>query len=581
MSILKIDHLKKSFGDKVVLNDISLSVDHPGLYLLYGVSGCGKTTLLHMIAGFMKPDSGSVMIQEDIQPAYSFQESELLPDFTVKENIELVQRFHSEKVDIDTIVQELNIAHLMQRYPHECSQGQKNRIALARALSKKAPLILVDEPTEALDEDNRNRVKRLLQQEAQNSVVIAVTHDREWIESAHASVYELKYQRLTCIRSNETKETLKPSIPKITDNSFLQNIMKRIMKLSMKINGWLFLLLSMLITILSILPSFLFSYEYRNQSLNADVIYIDRGFSQTKFSYSEAEVIPSFDTLPFKGKRYKIRLYPLIENTAKLPITGKDKVNGYEIIINQNTAAVLAEAQGVETDELLNQTIAVPFRLRGTEYYTDMKIVGMIEETAVGEQMQIYYHKPTIDSHFQKLFSKNELLEQAELYMLKVEEADVVSTYQEIQQSYPHFTLYNSMIYEHDARIMNFERYQIVYYIIFAVFYCFSVLFYLYYQIKEMNVYMAQYVTLHICGVKESMLANNYRVIKWLHHIKIALLPVVFLSVSNYFVDMSIILLTLLLLFIVCMPMIMILLMSLRLKKSSFSAVLQRDKDQK
>lgn len=581
MSVLSIKNVKKSFDDKLVLNDINLAVDNPGLYLLYGTSGCGKTTLLHIIAGFMKPDSGSVIIRENTEIAYSFQDSELLPDFTVAENIELANQLHAEDKDINPMIQELNIAHLMKRYPHECSQGQKNRIALARALCMDAPILLVDEPTEALDADNRSRVKKLLQQAAETHIVIAVTHDREWIESADASVYELKYQKLTCIRSCKHHEALSLTAPKEVNQTILHKTMKRIMKQRMQTNGRLILLLSIILVILALLPNVLFSEEYRKGSLNANIIYIDRGFSKTAFSDQDAEVIPAFDSLPVETKRYKIRLYPYRENTAKLAINGKSTISGYEIIINQNTAEAIAQAQNIDVQQLLNQTLSVPFRLYGSEYFLDMKIVGIIQESDVAEQMQIYYYKPAVDAYLQTLYPKEQLIEDANVYMLEVPENEVVSTYENIQASYPGFELYNSMIYEHDSRIANFKSYRIIYTIINAVFICCTSLFYLYYQMKEMNAYLAQFVILHMCGVKESLLAKQYRRIKWRHHIGTAALSMILLLAGAYVIDVSELMLTASIGAILFIPLIAVLFISLRVKKASFGIVLQKDKDQK
>lgn len=581
MSILSVNNVKKSFKDKVVLNDINFTAETPGLYLLYGTSGCGKTTLLHIIAGFMKPDSGSVTILENAETAYSFQDSELLPQFTVAENIELANRLHAENPDTDAIVQELNIAHLMKRYPHECSQGQKNRIALARALCMNAPILLVDEPTEALDADNRDRVKKLLQHASKTHIVIAVTHDREWIENAQATVYELKYQKLTCIRSAKQSETMKLTQPKTIDHSFLHQTMKRIMKQTMCTNGWLFLLLSLFLVLLTVLPTFLFSEEYRNQSLNANVIYVDRGFSRTPFSFGEAKEIPAFDSMPIENKRYKVRLYPYPRHHMELPVNGKQTISDYEILINQNTAEMLAKTQGIETQDLLNQKLSVPFRIYGNDYYLDMKIVGVIQEKSVAEQMHIYYHQPSVDAYLESLFPKEDLIENANLYMLEVTENDVVTTYEEIQKSYPNFTLYNSMIYEHDIRIENFAAFRMIYYIITAVFICCSVFAYIYYQIKEMNVYLAQYVILHMCGVKEALLAKQYCRIKWIHHIKTILLSMMILFGLTICIDVSQILWIGTVLSVLCIPMLTIPMISLRVKKTSFGAILQKDKDQK
>jgi len=581
MNVLTVKNIKKSFGDKLVLDDINFTVEHPGLYLLYGTSGGGKTTLLHIIAGFMKPDEGSVTVFENTEIAYSFQDSELLPDFTVAENIALADQLHANPSQTEQIVRELNIAHLTDRYPHECSQGQKNRIALARALCMDAPILLVDEPTEALDADNRNRVKKLLQQAAETHIVIAVTHDREWIESAEACVYELKYQKLTCIRTCEHHNTLSSTSSSVLHRPFLQATMKRIMKPRMEANRWLFLLLSIFLVVLTLLPSVLFSEEYRKESLNANVIYVDRGYSKTAFSYREAEVIPAFDTLPVKTKRYKIRLYPYRENTANLTVEGKQNISGYEIIINQNTAEAIAQAQEVNAQQLLNQTLSVPFRLYGSEYCVDMKIVGIIQENDVAEQMQIYYYKPAIDAYLQTLYPKEELIEDANIYMLEVPENEVISTYENLQASYPSFDLYNSMIYEHDTRVEHFAKYQIIYYIITAVFICCTSLFYIYYQMKEMNAYLAQFVILHMCGVKEALLARQYRTIKWLHQLKLSLLSVILLYAGNYYLDVSGVLLAVTTMTILGIPMLAILFISFRIKKTSFSAALQKDKDQK
>ncbi len=580
MGVVEISHVKKTFGDKVLLDDISLSCNSCGLYLIYGASGCGKTTLLHLIAGFIKPDGGSITLPKHCQLAYSFQDSELLPDFTVAETIAMANTLHYGKAEIDKIVSVLGIGDLMKRYPHECSQGQKNRIALARALCMNADVLLVDEPTEALDRQNRRQVKQLLEEAVKTRIVLVVTHDREWIADQQAAVYEMKYQKLTCIKEQKQKRDIEIVQKTSVNCSFLSAIMKRIMNKRMKQTGYLFFLLSLIMILLSALPPILFPNEYRTHILNANMIYIDRAYSPNKVSYQNSKPIYSYDSLKLKNKRYDVRIYPYVDNTDAVILQGKTTLADREIWMNQNTAALFIREKGISEQELLNQSLTVPFIVGGELHNIDMKIVGIVQEDDAGEQMQLYYNKPTLDTYFKTVYPETVIEENANLYMLEADENEVVSVYEALQTAYPKFSFYNSMIYEHDMRVHDHKLFQLLYYAMFTVFFISNLLFYLYYQLKEMNVFLPQFAVVHMCGADTSLIAKCYRKLKRRYQLIVSILMLLLLLTIACFVDFPLYM-QLAALIVLFFPFITIPLISLRIQKASFGKALQKDKDQK
>lgn len=166
--------------------------------LLLGESGCGKTTLLHILAGLRKADSGDVQINGQSLNALKdaqldafrgqnlgivFQQAHLLKALTVRENLLAAQYFaHKTQADeayLKELLETLNVAHRMHAYPSELSLGEQQRVAIARALVNKPSLIFADEPTSSLDDKNCHEVVKLLleQSRARNAALVIVTHD--------------------------------------------------------------------------------------------------------------------------------------------------------------------------------------------------------------------------------------------------------------------------------------------------------------------------------------------------------------------------------------------------------------------
>ena len=196
MAGLILSSLQKSLSKDVTLfRDFSLTVDEGELLVLLGHSGCGKTTLLRMIAGLETQFSGEIQWQGKVMNAlpperrhmgFMTQSASLFPHMTVKENIGFALRVNSASTGIqaqrvEEIAQDLALTPLLERYPSQLSGGQKQRVALARCLAQNTRLLLMDEPLSSLDFEARTQIRSLIKrvQKEQGVTCIYVTHDQE------------------------------------------------------------------------------------------------------------------------------------------------------------------------------------------------------------------------------------------------------------------------------------------------------------------------------------------------------------------------------------------------------------------
>ena len=194
MALLEIRNLHRRFGDHVVVDDISLSVEAGEFFTLLGPSGCGKTTLLRMIAGFDAPDAGQILLDgadlagvppEQRAVRTVFQNYALFPHMTVAQNIgfplEMANTPKAQiKGKIDEALEDVRLTGFASRYPHELSGGQRQRVAVARALVTHPKLLLLDEPLSALDAQLREQmqIELINLQKEVGITFIYVTHDQ-------------------------------------------------------------------------------------------------------------------------------------------------------------------------------------------------------------------------------------------------------------------------------------------------------------------------------------------------------------------------------------------------------------------
>lgn len=175
-----IDKLSKRYEEKVVLNNFSTFFSDRGIVCLFGPSGCGKTTLLNIISGLQKSDSGEISGFGGKRISFMFQEDRLLPWLSAIDNVKLVM--DKDNPQSQTALEYLAMVGLKDEalsYPSELSGGMNRRVSLARTFAYGGDVYLLDEPFKGLDivlkEQLIDNVKKL----GTNALVIIVTHDME------------------------------------------------------------------------------------------------------------------------------------------------------------------------------------------------------------------------------------------------------------------------------------------------------------------------------------------------------------------------------------------------------------------
>jgi thiamine transport system ATP-binding protein len=191
--VLKVTHLSVSYGKEKILTDVSLTVPTGSTTAIVGPSGSGKSTLLHAICGLIPIDAGQVFLDEiDITstPAHRrniglvSQSGDLFPTMTVRDNIEFGLRMDkadaaTRKLRSDFLLDLISLTDYGKRMPDTLSGGQSRRVAVARALARKPPLLVMDEPLTGLDaethDDLATDMKRLIADTGTTAII--VTHD--------------------------------------------------------------------------------------------------------------------------------------------------------------------------------------------------------------------------------------------------------------------------------------------------------------------------------------------------------------------------------------------------------------------
>ena len=192
--MLELKNISKKFKDRQILSDFNLTVEENKILAIVGPSGGGKTTLLRMLAGLEKIDSGEIIYNGESLPidelekrnllGFVFQDFQLFPHLTVLENLVLspIKTMNMEKNDAE-----------INNYPTSLSGGQKQRVALARAMMINPKIIGYDEPTSALDPELRLEVEKLILKNRELGITqIVVTHDLQFAENIADSILKVE-----------------------------------------------------------------------------------------------------------------------------------------------------------------------------------------------------------------------------------------------------------------------------------------------------------------------------------------------------------------------------------------------------
>lgn len=209
--MIEVSGINKSFGKLQVLKDINLNIKQGEIVSIVGASGAGKTTLLQIIGTLSRPDSGSITYNglrvdnigdkklsqfRNKSIGFVFQFHQLLPEFTALENI-MIPAFIAKKNEKESeqeakaLLDMMGLSNRANHKPSELSGGEKQRIAVARALINKPTIILADEPSGSLDTENKEELHHLffrLRDEIGQTFVI-VTHDEQLASTTDRTIY--------------------------------------------------------------------------------------------------------------------------------------------------------------------------------------------------------------------------------------------------------------------------------------------------------------------------------------------------------------------------------------------------------
>lgn len=209
--MMKASGIEKSYNDEKVLKGVSLEIQAGEFVSIMGESGSGKSTLLSILGGFLAPDAGQVTWWgEDVstfsdnrlaqirstEVGFVFQSFRLIPTLTVQDNLYLPATL-GKKMSQNTreyvaeLVEELNLSGLLKKYPTQLSGGQCQRVAIVRALAYKPSLVILDEPTGALDSSMEEKVMALLSRvnRVYGTAIVQVTHSKKVADYGNRIIY--------------------------------------------------------------------------------------------------------------------------------------------------------------------------------------------------------------------------------------------------------------------------------------------------------------------------------------------------------------------------------------------------------
>ncbi|WP_286949930.1 ATP-binding cassette domain-containing protein [Exiguobacterium sp. UBA4551] len=193
MMSINVNNVSFSYGNQEILNDFSLEIQKPGIYSLFGKSGCGKTTLINILSLIQAPTQGEVVLfkqtldfsnKEKIdearkQIAYFFQDLNLIEALTVRENLEIISLINHQSIDEERLKrysEKIGMSKKLDVPVNNLSGGERQRAAFLKVMIFEYKLILLDEPTNNLDKENIEMIMDLLKEIKSDKIILIVTH---------------------------------------------------------------------------------------------------------------------------------------------------------------------------------------------------------------------------------------------------------------------------------------------------------------------------------------------------------------------------------------------------------------------
>lgn len=491
--MIKIKDAKKVFKDAVIFNHLNFEIHEPGLYIIQGESGSGKSTFLNILAGFESFDNGEISVNNNLSTI--FQNYELINELTVQENILLTKKeFNKEEL---ILLEKLGIKEILNYYPNECSGGQQQRVGIARSLLLDPNIILCDEPTESLDIANKHIVMQLLKELSKQKVVIVATHDQKMIDEYADCCFKIEDK-------NIVKENDYHSCDSIVDYPMQKATPKEISYFVNKILHKKTLVASLFLVLLLVIVQGLFIFEkkmfYVAETLNAvnvNQLYVDVNsdtFDFSKLDINKENLTPilKFRNIVVDSQSINCKIYPYVDNDLEL---NGEKPQGNTIIINQNVAEKIDGAIGKE--------ISMNYFISSLSKSMNFKISGIINEKD-SNSLSVYYDLNYVNQEMNtlKMLDGNTQLQYIQkfgtYYVYPTSYESLAHYYQkasEVKNVFLSNTLY-------DERV-EFREMMLVYQLLFTIFEVLIligiIIFMTIYIIRDTNHYLS------ICSILVSM----------------------------------------------------------------------------
>lgn len=202
MLVIKIENLSKSFGEKKLFEGLNETIEDGSFIVVSGKSGCGKSTFLNILGNLEKYDTGRILIDDvEIEKigharylrdyvSFLFQNFALIENKTVKQNLSIIKKKNRSGISIKEALERVGMLDKLNTKVYKLSGGEQQRVALARVLLKKSKMVLADEPTGSLDEENARIVIDILKKlSEEGKTVIMVSHNKEFLKEANKVIY--------------------------------------------------------------------------------------------------------------------------------------------------------------------------------------------------------------------------------------------------------------------------------------------------------------------------------------------------------------------------------------------------------
>ena len=193
--MISFRNVSVKYDDKYIISDLSLDFPEKGAVCLFAPSGSGKTTILRLLSGLLKPSSGRISGLQGKKLALLFQENRLLPQLSALENLKLIlpkERQHEALLWLE----KMGLADSAHKTPLQMSGGMNRRLAIARTLAYGGDVYLLDEPFQGLDEATLRQTMAVVREAVADSLLILVTHRREEAEELCSRIITLEQRNV-------------------------------------------------------------------------------------------------------------------------------------------------------------------------------------------------------------------------------------------------------------------------------------------------------------------------------------------------------------------------------------------------